>query len=362
MSTNRRSHIAALLALALVAGGCEMGTEPLVEDTFDTQAALEDYEAMQTALQSEAMAGFQVLAGRSPFGRSSAGIAIAALRPLRDADDGRAFALDLAHRLVRADAGPTLSPIISDRHRGKTFVYDPVTDDYAVDPDRTGAPATGVRFITYAVDNAGYPIVDEETGYADLIDEGDGSAEDIVLHLQVVEGGSTVLDYRTSLDDTDGAGRLTVAGYLEGDGVRLDFDIEAAGSESAGKSVLDLAFEMRVDARDFAITGGVSGVEDGAEGEGDVNVTVRHRQASIEVDVRGAEGQLDGTFYLNGNLFATVTGDAEAPTFAGAGGDPLTGPEFLVLRQMLDTVEDVFDFLEDLVDPVDELVVLGIIL
>ena len=95
------------------------------------------------------------------------------------------------------------------------------------------------------------------TGHADLIDEGDGSAEDIVLHLIVEQNGSTVLDYRTTLDENANRGALTVHGFLLGDGVRLDFDIEAVGTETEARTTLDVAFDLRIDARDFSITGNV---------------------------------------------------------------------------------------------------------
>jgi hypothetical protein len=103
-------------------------------------------------------------------------------------------------------------------------------------------------------------------------------------------------------------------------------------------------------------------VEEGNKGEGDIDVTVRHRDQSLRVDVRGSDNNIDGSVFLNGDLFATVTGDADAPTFLGASGEPLTGLEYLVLGRVFDAVEDVFDFLEDLVDPVDDLILLGVVL
>jgi hypothetical protein len=89
---------------------------------------------------------------------------------------------------------------------------------------------------------------------------------------------------------------------------------------------------------------------------------VRHRGHSMRLDMAGRAGQLDGSVHLDGALFATVTGDAGNPTILGATGKPLRLGEALVLRHIVDTVEDVFDLLEDLVDPVDEIVILGIIL
>jgi hypothetical protein len=354
-----------MLAAAGFAAACDAGTGPELATDLDTDAALADYEAMQTALGSTEFLGFRALGGRTPFGGAPAAIdALAGLSAPGTAHESRAFALDLFRRIQ--DAGslvrPTAAPIISGFHRGATFVYDPQLDRYVVDPDREGAPATGVRFIVYEVDQAGGPIVGQERGYADLIDEGDNSAEDIALRLKAVEGTTTVLDYATTLDVNGDHGELTVHGFLQGDDVRLDFDIEAVGTEDGGSETLDLAFDLRVDARDFSVSGTVSGIEDGDDGSGDIDVTVRHRQASIRADVSGQSGVLDGTIYLNGHVFATVTGPEKELVFLGADGDPLTWPELLVLRHIFDCIEDVFDFLEDLVDPVDELVVLGAIL
>jgi hypothetical protein len=362
MRSKQLSRLGALSMLGLLATGCETGTGPQIDEPLDAEAALADYEAVQGVLESKGWAGFQALGTRSPFSGPAKVVADLGAAP-RQAHEARAFALDLArHMQTAAASSGTGAPIISDRHRGMTFVYDPSIDDYALDPDREGAPATGVRFILYEVDSGGRPVVDQEIGHADLVDEGDASLEDIVLHLIVLEGELTRLDYRTTVDVGEGTGSITVDGFLQGDDDRLDFEIAATGTDAGGRQSLDVDFEMGVDARGFSIVGSVHGVEEGAEGEGDVDVTVHHRKGSIRVAVEGADGQIDGSFFLNGNLFATVSGDAEEPTLLGASGDPITGLEFLVLRQMLDTVEDVFDFLEDLVDPVDELVILGIIL
>ncbi len=364
MRHKRYGRLATLAIVGLLAA-CETGFEPEAEVTLDTQAALADYQAVEAVLQSTGWAGFQALGNRTPFAGSAAGVeTVGSIRKVAGEEDARSFALGLARRLTAPATSPVASraPIISDLHRGKTFVYEPATDDYVVDPDRTGAPATGVRFIIYAVDGTGTPIAGEEIGYADLIDEGDNSARDIVLRLTVVENGTTVLDYRTSVDTNADRGTLTVDGFLRGDGNRLDFSIEATGSESGGRSTLDVSFEMRVDARDFRITGSVRGIEEGSEGEGDIEVTVRHRDQSLRVDVRGDDHHIDGSVFLNGGLFATVSGDEDDPTFLGATGEPLTGLEYLVLWRVLDVIEDVFDFLEDLVDPVDDLILLGVVL
>jgi hypothetical protein len=185
----------------------------------------------------------------------------------------------------------------------------------------------------------------------------------VALRLLVVADSVTVLDYATTLDLGIVQGALTVEGFLQGpNGARLDFDIEAVGTHFVTYSTLDLTFELAVLARDFSIVGEVVGVRDGVEGEGDVDLTVQHRSHSVRLDVNGSAGVLDGSVFIDGALFATIDGPAATPTILSADGDALTTAETLVLLHVVDVVEDIFDFLEDLVDPVDEIVVLGVIL
>lgn len=368
MTTTRRSRLFPLLALSVLAAACESGTAPDIGVDFDSEATLSAYQEMDSLLSSPSLAAFDALAGRTPFGASPAGVdLLAALRAASAADGGRAFALALAKGLteIEPDAvGPTAAPIISDLHRGTTFVYDPETDHYVADSERNDAPETGIRFILYETDLLGTPVSQEEIGYADFVDEGDDSAEDIVLHLTVFAHETTVLDYRTTLDVLQTGGTLGVHGFLaDPDGGRLDFDIDATSTQvGEGDPLIDVVFELSVDERDFSITGTVSGVDDNVEGDGTVELVVRHADDSIRLDVEGEAGQIDGSVFVNGSLFATVTGDASDPDIASATGDPLTLREILVLHRIVDGVEDVFDFLEDLLDPVDELVILAIIL
>jgi len=358
------------LALTLVVGftaACETGTEPEDQSSFDSQAALEDHQAMDVILESEAMAGFRALGAGITFQGVAPELDIA-LRiggelgiPTTPAQ-ARGLAGHLFSAASKLGPDPLNNPIISVFRRGKTFAYDPDLGRYVIDEDRMGAPPTGVRFILYRPGAEGKPDPNAEVGHADLIDEGDNSVEEIALRLLVVEGTVTRLDYRTTLDVMDHGGEITVAGFLQGDWNKLDFDIKVIGSETAQENTVDIAFEMGIASRNFLITGSVSGVENESGEGGEIDLLVRHGSDSFQVDLSGTSDTIDGTFDLNGKLFATVTGDHDAPTFTGATGSPLTLPEVLVLRQIIDSTEDVFDFWEDLMDPVDELVILAFIL
>ena len=356
--------------MALLTGlvaACDTGTGPDAVARFDAEGALEDYAKLDAVLASDTWIGFQGLgAGMAfePLGQGpelSVGLA-SELRAIRGENDARRFASGLVAAMGEGDLTVGLAPIISDRHRGKTFVYDFTKQDYVVDPDRAGAPANGVRFIVYEHDRlTGKPTSDTEIGHADLLDEGDASVEDIVLRLVVVVDGRTAIDYRTSVDHLGDAGAITVDGYLQDDQDRLDFSIEVAGSDRGGQGAVDVTFEMGIADRDFRIEGMVMGTEaDG--GRGEVDVSVRHGTESIRVDVSGSDTSIDGTFYLNGAVFATVSGDPDEPTFVGADGNDLTAPEVLVLFRIVHVLDDVFDLFEELVEPVGHLVVLGIIL
>jgi len=369
---NHPIHKATIAAMLMVVGACETGStdpEPNV-DTFDAQAAMEDYQAVDAILQS---AGFQRFIGLERHGAfddvasESGAPIVTSLNELSRGGGSHDFASALMDRLASSGAaapGSTAAraPIISALHRGDTFVYDPERADWVVDPDRPGAPDHGVRFIVYE-EPGGVPDPSQEVGYADLLDEGDGSIEDVALRLVVVIEGQTALDYRTTLDEADGGpgGTVTVSGNLQGDGGQLDFDIEVTGSDDGADSSVDIDFQVAVASRDFSIAGSLAGSEGSTE-VGDLDLEVRHGAQSIRVDVGGTDTEVAGTFYLNGEVFVTVSGHPDAPTFVTADGDPLMAGEVAVLLRVLAVVADVFQLFQDLVEPVGHLVLLGVVL
>lgn len=370
MSRNHRFRAAAFTALAVVASGCETGTDPDVVESFDAEAAMADMQALESAFQADGLDGFAALGGRTPFGSSPAAINVVTHLRSYDADGGgQAWARDLASRMFDAHTagvdGPMAGPIISGWHRGTTFVYDPESDDYVEDLERSDAPATGVRFVIYEVDETGTPILGQEIGYADLIDEGDGSEEDIVLRLEVVERDVTLLDYRTTLDHDATTGALTVTGFFAGAEGKLDFDIALEAEEVGDETILDISFDFGMDDHGVSVVGSVTGIEDGNDdGPGRLDITMENPLDKVQVVLEAdGNGGAEGSVRVNDALFATATAvDGQDPVFLDPDGEPLTGLEVLVLVRIFSVVEDVFDFLEDIVEPVDELVLLGAIL
>lgn len=370
-TTRSRRAMAALGALVLIgAAACEPSTAPSARGKFDTAQVLADYGALDGVMAGEAWSGLQALAGRSPLAASASVSALQLVSAAARAGASREYVAGFVHDLsatTRAGAlenGSTFArTLISPAHRGRTFVYDAALDNYVVDPARTGAPANGVRFILYVTGSDGRPNPAKEIGSADLLDEGSSSNATIVLHLIVTKQGVTRIDYRTSVLPGDATGHVDVIGFATGDdGVRLDFNIGVTGTATGATSQIDADFDLAVRSRNFRITGTVRGAEDGREGDGAINVTARHGDTSFRVAVEGDGESIDGTIFLNDAPFVTVSGDVRSPTLRGATGGPVTEPELRVVREVLHAVDDVFALVEDLVRPVEQLLLLGWIL
>ncbi|MFC1660941.1 hypothetical protein ACFL3S_05735 [Gemmatimonadota bacterium] len=369
MSRHRRNTLLALALMTGLVAACDETTGPEVQATFDAEGALQDYEAMEAILKSNVMAGFRAMGpgvSFETFGPApvmTLGVAANLMVPGSEAT-ARAFAGRMAQVAAALPREPSRSPVISPWNRGKVFAYDAALGRYAHDPSLTDGPANGVRWILYEDDGTGKPDPARQIGHADLIDQGDGSVEDIALALIVVVDDETRLEYRTTLDVLESGGKITVDGFIRGEDPadRLDFDIDVEGSEGTSQSSLDISFAMWINSRDFRIEGSVLGMHVGADETGEIDLSVRHGDESLRIAATGSESTIDGTFYLNDEVFATVYGNPGDPTFEGASGEPLTWAEALVLHHMVDIAEDIFDLFEDLLDPIDELVILAVIL
>jgi hypothetical protein len=354
------------LALIAIAAGCQDTTGPGSLSKLNAAAALADYQAMDAVLQSTGWKSFQMTAAKmdvTKFGFAPAAAARAtdALRELTPGGDTRAFAsamTSVASQAVIVSSARV--PLISDANRGKTFVFDAQRHDWVVDPARSGAPSNGVRFITYEPKGA-EPDPTRPIGHADLIDLGNTSAG-IALRLVVVEGSLTILDYKTTLEGSDGSGHVTVEGFLQNNRDKLDFDIDVRGQNAGGVEKGDISLELGIASREFRVSGDVHSEKRNGTESGSVDLSVRHGAASFDVDIANDLGTLSGTIDLNNALFAKVSGAAQAPVFKNPDGGDINGAEALVLWRIFDITEDVFDLFEDLVEPIAELVILAVIL
>jgi hypothetical protein len=364
-SINKVFRSALPLVLIAIAAGCQDTSGPGSLNQLNTQAALADYAAMDAVLQSTGWKSFQVAAAKMDAAALGEGPVAAArvtakLRELMPGGDSRAFTAGMASVASAVADGATSIPLISSGNRGKTFVYDAQLHNWVVDPTRTGAPANGVRFITYEPSGA-EPDPGKPIGHADLIDLGDVSAG-IALRLIVVQGTLTVLDYKTTLDGADGNGHVTVTGFVQNDRDKLDFDIDVRGEKEGATERADVSFDLGIATRHFQVNGDVHYEDENGVDSYTVDLTVRHGSNSFRVDIANDDGTLSGVIDLNNAPFANVSGTAEQPVFKTPSGEDINGVQALVLWRIFDITEDVFDLFEDLVEPIAGLVIIAVIL
>jgi hypothetical protein len=363
--TNRGASAArsALLALATaVAGGCsDDPTGPGSGGEFDAATVDANLDALEAVFQTPAWRSFEALGVRFDLASASAAVAPAPVAT-EPAGLGAALGSDVTVTAARRLAVAVSSiPVISPGARGTTFVIDPATGEYTPDPARTDAPANGVRFILYGVNPVtGEPLLEDEIGHADLVDEGD-STSGIALRLTVVSDGETFLEYSVSLEGNDTSGAIDVDGYVRDAEHRLDFELDIVGA-SGTEQTFDLDVHVEIASRGFEVDVSVSGMETDGSDSGEIQVFVRHGEESIQIDVTGSDEEIAAEFRVNGELFATATGDPVNPEILGAGGEPLSADEQQVLGHILEVMEGLFEFFGELLAPAGAIILLGVVL
>jgi hypothetical protein len=261
------------------------------------------------------------------FGDGAAVLSAASLQDMALTRGGRASAQSAINAFFTNGGANAISASlvsIPPEVAGKTFVYDDAADDW-VASDRTGAPATGVRFVLYAVDAFGAivsPLV--ETGYIDLTDLSSGSGA--AARLVAVSGGETKADYSASATGDAGNGTMEIAGFVGTGANRLEMDFTADVTTSGDDVTFALDSRLEFPGHDVVFDASLHGASN------DVTETY---SAQLEELIESPNGRLElagdlgeGTHLIirvNGDVYATYDGDSE--TLTGANGRTLTQDE-----------------------------------
>lgn len=355
MNTSRTLTPWTIALLCLTSGACagDDAIGPASPVTLDAGRVEADVGAMRGVMAAPAWASFTTMSEH--FGLTP--IASSALSSSRDlVSTGGSLSVADMQGVASGLAIGVLAPsarTIRVESLGKTFRWDATARRYVHAPERSGAPANGVRFLLYAINPVTHePLVDNEIGYADLTDVGLALANGFGLRLQVVSGTLTALDYTVVIQGTENAGSLGVSGFLSDGTTRLQFVIDAHARSAGATAALDVDFQFAIPERGLSVVAHVNGAHTAQENAQRVDLSVRSGASRIDVAVTEDARAVDATIHVNDQLFATVRGDRHNPEIRGAGGRELTQQEMQALQHIVALAGGIFELFANLLKPV----------
>lgn len=187
---------------------------------------------------------------------------------------------------------------------GATVVYNAAESVWEVDPERSGAPANGVRIIWYDADTAGNFIVPlVEKGYIDLTDEDDTTGSRIGI-VMVSTANGVIADFTERLDSTTTATAVetdfSAAGFFSGGDETIDFQVDYSVSASTETSDSVFAVGVTLDGTEGVYTLAIDGTASGADSPFSQDITAEMTRdgttTTLNLDITGdAAGDQSGT-------------------------------------------------------------------
>jgi hypothetical protein len=334
-----------------------------------TSAALNAFDSSYTA---PAVVSFGAL---GPFIRptgplSRAAMVLQATQPRRPTpgvppEVAAAQHLSALRRLAAAPASPQ-GPIIPDALYGSIYTWDVASTQY-VQSSASGGPSNGIRFILYALNPlTGEPAVPlVEVGLVDLLDESAGATARLHILVEGVGGTPTYLDYTATLTPGSGSLTATVTGFVTNaaaGGANKTLTFNVTGVLTLTSATVDATFTLNNPAISIVLDASLT-ISGGSE-----TVTVDFtftrpgetvRLVASATTTNEVLDTLSAEIRVNGQVFATIEGNAQSVTFYDANGDVIqdAGAQhdvYEALNNLREAVEETLDFIEDLFDPFDD--------
>lgn len=331
-----------VLALAWYAGACKESTSPATVDPTAMATAVNNFSQVFTG-----NAAFQSLSALSASFTLSAPVVRPAVPPATAWPPSAAAARSLMRQLAARAPGAILA-LFPSNVLGKTFQWDTSSGGrYRItDSTLAGASPNGVRFFLYVtLTGASKPSLPlQKIGYADLIDVSTPQANILHILVQVI-GGTTIADYTITGVKATSSLTLTATGYVTDGVTKTTFTLQ---------HVLTLADSSLV--TDYQVSGGGASVtmHTAISGAGGGNLTLDwtvQKNGSIEIVGTSTPTTISVQFKFNGATWATVSGDPDNPTFAGANGKQLSTTELLAMGQILAGFGDIAENLNGVFGP-----------
>jgi hypothetical protein len=340
--TRRRSG-AALAATLLVLAACGEATD--IPTTLEPAEMQEDIALTQAAFDAPAIESVTEVGPWMNAAIAAAGGAAVVAPIARIAQDPSANLIRARDLVADSDDSET-ALAIPVTLLGKTFEWDLSTESYQ-QTDRTGAPATGVRFILYQLNEfllPADPLV--ERGYADIVyTAGTGTRE---ARLTVWSTTAVkLLEYTVTAIDVGQNTVYSVQGFAGAGVNQVTFSL-SSGYSLVGNN-LTIEWISEIESRNLRNTVRL--------GFGTNTVTFYGllRRGLRKVEMAGdlnTEGDGTVTVKVGNKTFATITIVAGAYTMVNADGQPLTAEEEATLEQILDWFRGAFDVPGHLLRPI----------
>lgn len=368
VSLSLRSPAALPLAGALILAACgdsKTAFDPvaLSQNTDVVAVALDSNQAIQSmdalgskmTAQAPAMGAALIVPAVSPTAATSGGFMSWAASQIS------AF----QHGLPVLSAAAAAGWVIPDSVLATTYTYDPACNAGAgcYKPSAlTGAPATGVRFMLYAVNPVNHTVTDPLTpvGCADVTDEST-SASALKLHLRAYITGNACTALNTPLIDYTASATITMTGNLV-----TGATVNAAGSVSNGTTQVDFdltrAFSLATGLTlDYSLSAPSAGVDVQFQGsftfaqQGSITLTITNGGNTTVVSLTGTLASVTGTIKHNGVVVVNVSGSQSNWTFTSATGDALTDAQVAALRKVSDFTDRLLTHVNRMMGPADAL-------
>jgi hypothetical protein len=336
MSAHRRTWWA-VAAAALIASACHDTSAPQPK-LSNPQQLTSDLQTVDSVFQSPAFQSFTSLdsAPGSPVNVSApVGALLMAARIAAPGSPSEPYAAAPTRLQAMKVAAAALSStvtagVIPPTLQGKTFVWNATTSQYVVDSTATpAAPANGVRIILYAIDPltrrpAGNPPI--AVGYVDLLDQSAGSTNQ--LQVGIAGGtpgspGTTYVNYTISGTVTGTpptAFNASASGYVTDGTRRLTFSATFVATNlntATPDGQFDATWVLNNPA--VSVTAHESAVSaDANHGTITVDFSVTHGTETVRLAgtlsfvISPQTLTVDLTVYVNGQVFARITGTATA--------------------------------------------------
>jgi len=322
---------------------------------FNPAGTSADIEALDAAFGSSTFASFSSfsLLFDAAYGAPLVSSSVAAIDiRAKGAAGMRAAAMRSAQKLAAllpaganksfSAASAALPPGVA----GTTYGYSGGT---YVPTDRTGAPATGVRFLLYAVDPVTFTPVEplQETGYVDITDLSGSSTQ--AARVQVVSGTTTYIDYTVTANSTTGT--ITVIGFVTDGTIQANLNLRTTVTSGGA---LTLVYSLGIPQRDVSInlTLTASGLTPETAAIG-LNLSMSGPNGSVSLTGQFTATGGTLTVRTGGRDFATITLTGAAdPVITGADGLPITAEDIAALQRIFELTADAFISFDQMLLPV----------